>query len=277
MMQQQHYGAASGGMDSGKSNVLLVHIDDVEYTPTLDALHTVFKTYGHVHKMTIFDKGGHWQVCLWVYRADIGSSVCSFEVPLLYAHMQRVHLGAYSWYGYCSAVTQSELHTLSPPSVYTHDTLTHWWNHTNMRTAVTMPEYVSLGVGCRRWCSTLMRRQQSRPKTTWMGTACTPTAATRWVGLQLTAARLLMAWNHPHAMHVSCVVGWSTRPSTGMSKQCVSSLSPVCLLARHLGDQVMVNNCPMCSAPLATRHTCQLSRNSPICVAVTTVCTAVCS
>jgi hypothetical protein len=64
MMQQQHYGAGSGGMDSGKSNVLLVHIDDVEYTPTLDALHTVFKTYGHVHKMTIFDKGGHWQVCL---------------------------------------------------------------------------------------------------------------------------------------------------------------------------------------------------------------------
>lgn len=127
MMQQQHYGAASGGMDSGKSNVLLVHIDDVEYTPTLDALHTVFKTYGHVHKMTIFDKGGHWQVCLWVYRADIGSSVCSFEVPLLHAHMQRVHLGAYSWYGYCSAVTQSELHTLSPPSVDTHDTLRHWW------------------------------------------------------------------------------------------------------------------------------------------------------
>lgn len=60
--QQQHFGAAAGSHDPSRSNVLLVHIDDVEYTPTLDALHTVFKTYGHVQKMTIFDKGGHWQV-----------------------------------------------------------------------------------------------------------------------------------------------------------------------------------------------------------------------
>lgn len=60
--QQQHYAGAAVGMDPNRSNVLLVYIDDVEYTPTLDALHTVFKTYGHVQKMTIFEKGGHWQV-----------------------------------------------------------------------------------------------------------------------------------------------------------------------------------------------------------------------
>lgn len=62
--QQQHYGGPPVGMDPSRSNVLLVYIDDVEYTPTLDALHTVFKTYGHVQKMTIFEKGGHWQVRL---------------------------------------------------------------------------------------------------------------------------------------------------------------------------------------------------------------------
>jgi hypothetical protein len=62
--EQQHYGGPPVGMDPSRSNVLLVYIDDVEYTPTLDALHTVFKTYGHVQKMTIFEKGGHWQVRL---------------------------------------------------------------------------------------------------------------------------------------------------------------------------------------------------------------------
>lgn len=71
--QQQHYGgAAAGGMDHSRSNVLLVFIDDVEYTPTLDALHTVFKTYGHVHKMTVFEKSGNWQAL--VQYADEGTA-----------------------------------------------------------------------------------------------------------------------------------------------------------------------------------------------------------
>lgn len=38
-------------------------IDDVAYTPTLDALHTVFSTYGFVQRMTVFERGGNWQVC----------------------------------------------------------------------------------------------------------------------------------------------------------------------------------------------------------------------
>jgi len=63
MQQQQHpYAAAGAAGHTNRSNVLLVFIDDVEYTPTLDALHTVFKTYGHVQKLTIFEKSGNWQV-----------------------------------------------------------------------------------------------------------------------------------------------------------------------------------------------------------------------
>jgi hypothetical protein len=79
--QQQHYGAAAGSHDPSRSNVLLVHIDDVEYTPTLDALHTVFKTYGHVQKMTIFDKGGHWQVRA-VACCDVTASVAELHADL---------------------------------------------------------------------------------------------------------------------------------------------------------------------------------------------------
>jgi hypothetical protein len=91
--QQQHYGGATaGGMDHSRSNVLLVFIDDVEYTPTLDALHTVFKTYGHVHKMTVFEKSGNWQVrgtrggvggcdtlLLWWWRAQTGMQAASVQ------------------------------------------------------------------------------------------------------------------------------------------------------------------------------------------------------
>jgi hypothetical protein len=44
------------------SNVLLVMIDDVAYSPNVESLHTIFSTYGHVLKMTIFEKSGNWQV-----------------------------------------------------------------------------------------------------------------------------------------------------------------------------------------------------------------------
>ena len=57
------------GMDYGShyapiisSTVLLVMIVDVAYSPTVEALHTIFSTYGHVLKMTIFEKSGNWQV-----------------------------------------------------------------------------------------------------------------------------------------------------------------------------------------------------------------------
>jgi hypothetical protein len=60
---------AGGGLDHGgpyapisSSNVLLVLIDDVAYSPNVEALHTIFSTYGHVLKMTIFEKSGNWQV-----------------------------------------------------------------------------------------------------------------------------------------------------------------------------------------------------------------------
>lgn len=64
--QQQQFGVGLSGLS--KSNVLLVYIDDVEYTPTLEALHTVFKTYGQVQRMTVFEKSGNWQVCGCVCR-----------------------------------------------------------------------------------------------------------------------------------------------------------------------------------------------------------------
>uniref|UniRef100_A0A383W6L8 RRM domain-containing protein n=1 Tax=Tetradesmus obliquus TaxID=3088 RepID=A0A383W6L8_TETOB len=63
-------GAAAAGMGMdygshyapiGSSNVLLVMIDDVAYSPNVEALHTIFSTYGHVLKMTIFEKSGNWQ------------------------------------------------------------------------------------------------------------------------------------------------------------------------------------------------------------------------
>jgi hypothetical protein len=60
---------AAGSMEHGghyapisSSNVLLVLIDDVAYSPNVEALHTIFSTYGHVLKMTIFEKSGNWQV-----------------------------------------------------------------------------------------------------------------------------------------------------------------------------------------------------------------------
>eukprot|EP00877_Chromochloris_zofingiensis_P014781 jgi/Chrzof1/9557/Cz04g07230.t1 len=50
-----------GMPDISTSNVLLCMIDNVQYTPTLDALHTTFSTYGFVQKLTIFEKNGNWQ------------------------------------------------------------------------------------------------------------------------------------------------------------------------------------------------------------------------
>lgn len=59
----------------GSSNVLLVMIDDVAYSPNVEALHTIFSTYGHVLKMTIFEKSGNWQVGMHSFssgRASVG-------------------------------------------------------------------------------------------------------------------------------------------------------------------------------------------------------------
>jgi hypothetical protein len=58
----QYYANPAGGLEP--SNVLLVFIDNVAYAPTLEALHTVFSTYGQVLKMTVFEKSGNHQVRL---------------------------------------------------------------------------------------------------------------------------------------------------------------------------------------------------------------------
>lgn len=44
------------------SNVLQCDLEQVAYTPTIDALHTIFATYGYVQKLTISEKNHHWQV-----------------------------------------------------------------------------------------------------------------------------------------------------------------------------------------------------------------------
>lgn len=51
---------AAGAVSS--SNVLQCDLEQVAYTPTIEALHTIFATYGYVQKITITEKNHHWQV-----------------------------------------------------------------------------------------------------------------------------------------------------------------------------------------------------------------------
>lgn len=154
MHPQQHYGGAAAGMDPSRSNVLLVFIDDVEYTPTLDALHTVFKTYGHVHKMTVFEKSGNWQVS---YRVGGGATPCWVGRDTC------TQVGRACW---PAAVLGA---TAAAPAYASHLFLQE------VHGFVCVPRCLR----CRRWCSTLTRAQQSRPRSTWTDTACTQTTATR--------------------------------------------------------------------------------------------------
>lgn len=61
--------AAAAGADphqavatASSSNVLQCDLEQVSYTPTVEALHTIFATYGYVQKLVISEKNHHWQV-----------------------------------------------------------------------------------------------------------------------------------------------------------------------------------------------------------------------
>jgi hypothetical protein len=157
--EQQHYGGPPVGMDPSRSNVLLVYIDDVEYTPTLDALHTVFKTYGHVQKMTIFEKGGHWQVrlqalatlrtgfvvaqWLWLQIAAESGSPSRLHAFCWLMHLPHVYIPIQR---YCCCLCACLSRVLADLVV------------TVMR--------IVLACACRPLCSIQMRAQQIRRKST---------------------------------------------------------------------------------------------------------------
>lgn len=76
-------------MPISSSNVLLCMIDDVAYTPTVEALHTIFSTYGYVQKITIFEKSGNWQVSRAVSGKRCEPSLFQVNVPCFAAPWQE--------------------------------------------------------------------------------------------------------------------------------------------------------------------------------------------
>ncbi|KAL3837741.1 hypothetical protein ACJIZ3_022332 [Penstemon smallii] len=74
-------GQFSVGVDGKKmepeSNVLLASIENMQYAVTLDVLHTVFSSFGHVLKIAMFDKNGGLQAL--IQYPDVQTAVVAKE------------------------------------------------------------------------------------------------------------------------------------------------------------------------------------------------------